>query len=128
MLAASWLALLITTPMLPTLLAAALYAAGSLICHQQPERSFYVDGAQLPVCGRCLGVYAGAAFGLALSFVPATVPHLAPRTLLIVGLVPTIVTLGLEWTGIADPGNIVRGAAGVPIGLAAAFVLGPRLR
>ena len=38
-----------------------MYAASSLICHQRPERSFYLLGAQLPVCARCMGIYAGAA-------------------------------------------------------------------
>ncbi len=37
------------------------YAIGSLICHQRPERSFHLAGVQLPVCARCLGVYAGVA-------------------------------------------------------------------
>ena len=38
-----------------------VYAAGSLICHQRPERSFHLLGAQLPVCARCMGIYVGAA-------------------------------------------------------------------
>ena len=110
------------------MLAAVLYAAGSLVCHQRPERSFHVDAAQLPVCARCLGVYAGAAFGSLVAHVPALVPGLRPRTVLVMGLVPTIITLAVEWAGVIDPGNVVRGAAGVPVGLAAALVLVPRLR
>src|SRR6266540_2695250 len=40
---------------------AAIYGVGSLVCHQRPERSFHIWGAQLPVCARCAGIYAGAA-------------------------------------------------------------------
>jgi hypothetical protein len=43
-----------------------LYAAGSLICHQRPERSFHLLGTQLPVCARCMGIYAGAAMAACL--------------------------------------------------------------
>src|SRR3954447_23633613 len=45
------------------LLSAAVYFSGSLLCHQRPERSFYLWGTQFPVCARCAGLYAGAALG-----------------------------------------------------------------
>jgi len=38
--------------------------AFSLVCHQQPERSFYLFGGAVAVCARCLGIYLGAAVGL----------------------------------------------------------------
>ena len=66
-LALGWLVLLVAAPVAPTSLATLLYAAGSFICHQRPERSFHIDAAQLPVCARCLGIYAGAAIGSAES-------------------------------------------------------------
>jgi hypothetical protein len=48
-------------------LASALtYRAGSVICHQQTERSWYVAGVQMPVCARCTGLYAGAPIGAAV--------------------------------------------------------------
>src|SRR5260221_7816536 len=43
------------------LFAFAVYGMGSVLCHQRPERSFHLWGVQLPVCARCVGVYAGAA-------------------------------------------------------------------
>src|SRR5262245_19064114 len=44
----------------------ATYAIGSLVCHQRPERSFHLFGTQMPVCARCVGIYAGAAAAAAL--------------------------------------------------------------
>src|SRR5438552_2016659 len=38
-----------------------VYAIGSLVCHQLPERSFHLESVPLPVCARCTGIYAGAA-------------------------------------------------------------------
>jgi len=42
--------MLLLAPVLPTAVAAGLYAVGSQICHQRPERSFHLFAAQLPVC------------------------------------------------------------------------------
>jgi uncharacterized membrane protein len=30
-------------------------------CHQRPERSFFLDGRQVPICARCFGVLIGTA-------------------------------------------------------------------
>ena len=35
----------------------------SLLCHQDPDRSFLLGGAPAAVCVRCLGIYWGAAMG-----------------------------------------------------------------
>lgn len=39
---------------------------GHLVCHQLPERSFWVGGHYLPVCARDTGVYIGFFFGYLL--------------------------------------------------------------
>jgi uncharacterized membrane protein len=38
---------------------------GYAICHRIPERSFFLDGRQLPLCARCTGTFLGAIVGLA---------------------------------------------------------------
>jgi uncharacterized membrane protein len=126
--AIGWLACLIAAPLLPTSIATVIYGLGSLICHQRSERSFHIEAIQLPVCARCLGIYAGAAAGAVSRLMPGPDPRIRPRPLLICAAVPTVVTLALEWTGAAAPGNIARAAAGAVLGAAAAFVLVPRLR
>jgi uncharacterized membrane protein len=127
-LAIGWLALLIVAPIAPTAVATWLYAIGSFICHQRSERSFHIEAAQLPVCARCLGIYGGAAVGAAWRLVPGSDPAVRARPVLIASAVPTLVTLALEWSGLWAASNVVRAAAAVPLGLAAAFVLIPRLR
>jgi len=44
-----------------------IFAVGSLICHQRPDRSFFVDGHQLPVCARCTGLYLSGAIVAAVA-------------------------------------------------------------
>ena len=46
------------------LFVAFIFAVGSVVCHQLPERSFFLDGRQLPVCARCTGLYLSGAAGL----------------------------------------------------------------
>jgi uncharacterized membrane protein len=38
---------------------------GYAICHRIPERSFFLNGRQLPLCARCTGTFLGAVVGLA---------------------------------------------------------------
>ena len=40
-----------------------IYFFFSKICHQIPERSFFIYGKQLAVCSRCTGLYFGFLFG-----------------------------------------------------------------
>lgn len=43
----------------------AVYAIGDVLCHQELERSFVLNGSQMPVCMRCTGIVLGAAVGFA---------------------------------------------------------------
>lgn len=41
------------------------HLVGYGICHQLPERTFFINGQPLPLCARCTGIYLGALAGLA---------------------------------------------------------------
>ena len=128
LLAAGWIALLVTAPFLPPVVSAVTYALGSLVCHQIPERSFHVSSFQLPVCARCFGLYSGAAAAAVWTAVPGTFDRAARsrRTLRAVTLaaaVPTVVTVALEWAGIWAPSNLTRAVAGAPLGFVVAYVV-----
>src|SRR5688572_19260743 len=132
-LAAAWLLLLITAPFLATPAAGVLYAAGALICHQLPDRSFHLQAIQLPVCARCFGLYGGAAVGSAMGVAGFVRRWLAGRPLLwtrsmkwagtVVAATPTLATFALEW-GLGWPiSNAVRAIAALPLGCAVALVV-----
>jgi uncharacterized membrane protein len=130
-LAVLWVALLVAAPSLPTPLASLLYAIGSRVCHQIPARSFHLFGSQLPVCGRCIGIYAGGAIGLiaarAAGRRASSWMEASPRLLLLAGALPTAATLVLEWSGAWSGSNVARAIAGVPLGAAAALVVAQAL-
>jgi uncharacterized membrane protein len=116
--AIAWLAVLIAAPFLPAVPAAFVYVFGSRICHQIAERSFHLDGAQLPVCARCIGIYAG--FAAAVLVAPG---WMRARRVLIIGALPTLVTVVAEWAGIWQASNMARAIAGAPLGLAIGAVV-----
>ncbi len=106
------------------LLTGVVYAAAARVCHQRPDRSFLTAGIRWPVCGRCSGLYLAAPFG-ALWALRRRGDSAGPRPALRLALasVPTLVTLLLEWPEIANPTNLARAAAAVPLGFVIAWVL-----
>jgi uncharacterized membrane protein len=126
--AAGWFALLVTGPALPVPLVGLLYAAGSLICHQLPERSFHYQEFQLPVCARCLGLYAGGAAGGVSAVGAALAARAALRIrsryiVTVIAALPTIATFALEHGAGWRVSNTTRALAAVPLGMAVAFVV-----
>jgi uncharacterized membrane protein len=124
--ALAWLALLLSTPLLPLPGAGLMYLAGALICHQLPERSFHLGVAQLPVCARCLGIYAGAAVCLGVHACARGTAWRslgALRRIVVAAALPTAITVAVEWTGLWHPSNVLRAAAGVVLGVGLACVV-----
>lgn len=127
----AWVALLIAAPLVlarapgsPSI--AVLYTAAGLVCHQRPERSFAIAGTQLPVCARCLGLYAAGAAGavaaLAVGARRLRGGSRAVRVALALAAAPTIVTVVVEWVALAVPSNAVRAVAALPLGAAAGWI------
>ena len=111
---------------------AATYHAGALVCHQLPERSFHVGRVQIAVCARCLGLYAGAAFGGLVGLLwrrwarrgahpDDRLRHV--RLVLIAAGVPTALLWLFEHGGGASVGNPVRFFLALPLGAAVAAVV-----
>jgi uncharacterized membrane protein len=90
----------------------------SPLCHQNPARSFTLDGAPVAVCVRCLGIYAGVALSTLRS--PKT-----PRALylfftaILLNLVD-IATETLRWHGSMP---LLRFILGLFLGLTTGLVL-----
>ena len=113
------------------LLVATIYAIGGVICHQRPERSFFWDGHQLPVCARCTGLYLSAAVGLFAWFSvkagrtwrPSAIdPRLAWRVLAIAA-VPTALSVASGAVGAWDGSNVTRALFAIPLGASAGAVV-----
>ena len=122
---ATYVASLPRAPAVAYTFAMAVYAAGRLVCHQLPERSFSLWATHLPVCARCAGIYAGAAMAavIAARLKPRAAGAGLHRTALLISVIPTVVTIVYEWTSGQMPGHMIRAAAGIPLGAVAAAVV-----
>jgi len=104
--------------------AVCIYSTGSFICHQRPERSFFLFGRQLPVCARCTGLYAGAALGAPLALLLATsAASSRARVLFVAAALPTATTWVVEYAGFAHVSNAIRFTAALPLGFTAAWLV-----
>jgi uncharacterized membrane protein len=106
-------------------LAAVVYAGGGVVCHQRADRSLSICGRSWPVCGRCSGLYLGAAAGavLALAGVGWTAGRRQWQRRLLWAAAPTAVSWIGEMAGLGDPGTPLRLALAVPLGLTTALWL-----
>ncbi len=97
-----------------SLFAVAIFWFFAPVCHQDPARSFWILGAPVAVCARCLGIYLGAAVG---AWIPA------PRRVLLSGLalfgalnLADVLTEAAAWHG---NWKLTRFLLGALLGLAA---------
>ena len=129
-------------------LAFLVYGVGSVVCHQLPERSFFLWSAQWPVCARCTGIYVGAAVAALVATVRQKtavqlkadttyrgmntyqginthqgITSRRARLILAAAAAPTVATLVYEWTTGDRPSNMIRALTGAPLGAAILFIV-----
>jgi uncharacterized membrane protein len=106
----------LTTHFLP--LAYAIRQGFALVCHQRPERSFWMFGVPVAVCARCLGIYVGAAFGLAMR----TSRDRALQFLITAAAI-NVLDVAAETGGLHGSWMIMRFTLGLGLGAAATLLI-----
>jgi uncharacterized membrane protein len=101
-------------------LAQAIYWFGDANCHQIAARSYYLNGNQLPVCSRDLGIFIGLVAGLALTVAWPFRPRFYMVVLLVV---PMALDGGLQAMTEYESNNLFRTTTGVLAGIGLAFFL-----
>ncbi|WP_420644942.1 DUF2085 domain-containing protein [Candidatus Leptofilum sp.] len=112
---------------------------GAAICHRITERTFTINGRQLPLCARCTGIYLGEAFSfVALMLAGRTrrtdLPSL-PILLLLIGFIGVMGFDGLNsyshffpnFPHLYEPRNWLRLLTGSGAGLAMGLLIFPAL-
>ena len=106
-----------------------IYRAFSLVCHQIPERSFFIAGHPFAVCARCFGLYAG--FTLATIFYPLLRSlkriDAPPRKWLFIAAAPLAIDYALGVFGIWNNTHTSRFITGALLGAVAVFYVMPGL-
>ena len=106
---------------------------GSSLCHQLEERSFSIDGSQMPLCARCLGLHL-AFLASAMLILARRDPRLSglpsARSMVALGalMAPAMADVVLSYLGAIDSDNTRRVVTGALFGAALAFVLVPFVR
>ena len=101
-----------------------IYLIGDVFCHQIAERSFSLNGNQLPFCARCMGIWLGLAVGLVITIVlkfPLDMKFLA---LLVLGLIPLAIDGTGQFVGLWESTNTLRMITGLITGIITGIALG----
>lgn len=93
------LALDVAAAVAPATLAAVLRVTLGETCHQDASRSFWLGGAPLGTCARCVGLHAGALLGGLLLLLGVSVRRLRPAPIVVLGVAPLVADalLGMAW-------------------------------
>lgn len=127
------LALIVTAPLAQTtqhaVIGGTLYQAFSYVCHQQPERSFFVAGQALAVCARCTGLYTGFAFTTLLYPLFSSLRRTNPpeRKWLFLAAAPLAIDFSLGFLGIWENTHTSRFLTAALLGAASVFYVMPAL-
>jgi len=101
-----------------------VYNCGDRMCHQKADRSFFINGNQMPFCSRCTAIWLGLAIGLGFLVFYKLPLNEKFLLLIIIGLVP----IGIDGVGqllhLWESTNIMRVITGFLIGIVCGIAIG----
>ncbi len=126
-----WMGLIVGAPVAAAggheSLAYVIYHGLGTVCHQIPERAFWLAGHPLAVCARCFGIYAGFCVAVLLYPLARGLQNTTPprRVWLILALLPAGIDFTLGITGLWANTHSSRALTGVWLGAWMAFYIVP---
>jgi uncharacterized membrane protein len=102
------------------LFAQAVYTMGDIECHQIAERSYYLNGNELPICSRDVGLSIGLLTGMLIGLL--YVRRINPF-ILAIGILPMLMDGGLQSVSSYQSNNSLRIVTGIVAGVAVALLL-----
>jgi uncharacterized membrane protein len=97
-----------------------MYSSGDTLCHQKANRSFFINGNQLPYCARCTGIFLGILLG---SFIGILLTAELKWYWVVMGLLP----IGIDGIGqlfsLWESFNLIRLFTGAFAGLLAGLAV-----
>jgi len=103
------------------------YSIMKKICHQRPERSFFIKGKKLPLCSRCLGIYVsfliGVFFILFLKSYFLEITWMRLLVIFLIGFIPISIDGFTQLFGWRKSNNILRFITGIIFGFSMSWIL-----
>ena len=108
-------------------MARGIYGAFAMLCHQLPERSYFIEGHQFAVCSRCTGVYAGFTLTLLLYPLIRSLRNTVtpPPKWLLLAAVPLAIDVSVNFFDFWQNTHTSRLLTGAILGGAAVFYVMP---
>jgi len=97
------------------------YRAGDANCHQHADRSFFLNGNQMPFCARCTSIFFGLAVGAAILMFLDLELHIF---WILLGLVPIGLDGGIQLFTDYESTNLLRFLTGSVAGIVTGIALG----
>jgi len=101
-----------------------IYSIGDRLCHQRADRSFFINGNQMPFCSRCTAIWIGITTGLAFMIFYKIKLDGRFIILIIIGLVPIAIDGLGQLVNLWESTNISRLITGILIGVVCGLALG----
>lgn len=130
---AAWVFLILLAPLAEandfSNVSSPIYKLFSLICHQIPARSFYLENHAFAVCARCFGVYSGLLGGFIAYPIFRSIEMVEPfpRRWLFLAMIPAAVDWSLGVLEIWENTHWSRFSTGFVLGAACAVFIIPAL-
>ena len=101
-----------------------VYFIFRFLCHQKPERSFFLQGRQVPLCERCLALYLGIWLGGVIFVLSRRKSGTSQLWVPIAAWIPLFADGITQWLGFRESNAILRVWTGALAGIVLAlFVL-----
>jgi uncharacterized membrane protein len=101
-----------------------IYGCGDILCHQKVDRSFSINGNEMPFCARCTAIWLGIAIGL--GFIVFYKINLDEKfiILMFICLFPIGIDGFGQLFGLWESNNIIRLITGLLVGIISGIASG----
>lgn len=89
-----------------------------ILCHGRPERSLTLFDVPMPICSRCVGIYAGLLLGLIAFWLIPLLRERVMRGVALAAVTPLALDGLTQLTGLRESTNTLRIVTGAVAGLA----------
>jgi len=101
-----------------------VYSIGDSLCHEKAERSFFINGNQMPFCSRCTAIWLGLAIGLGFMVFYKIKLDEKFVFVLIAGIVPIGIDGVGQLFGLWESTNLIRVITGIIVGIVCGVAIG----